>query len=103
MERQESAAVPPWSEASIALKLLPAAIQANGSANLDYWEVDPAWDGTLFRSAAQAQRPGGSAQVPRELRIKTGRKVCVRLVSPSGELLQKELNVQSVSDAADRL
>jgi DNA modification methylase len=24
---------------------------------IDYWEVDPAWDGILFRSAAQAYRP----------------------------------------------
>ena len=103
IERQASAAFPPGSGASIALTVLPAAIRVNGSADLDYWEVDPAWDGVLFRSAAQAQRPSGSAQVPHELRIKTGRKVCVRLVSPSGELFQKELDVQPVSDAADRL
>jgi len=25
--------------------------------DLDYWEVDPAWDGQVFRSAAQATRP----------------------------------------------
>jgi DNA modification methylase len=24
---------------------------------IDYWEIDPAWDGRLFRSAAQALRP----------------------------------------------
>jgi len=26
-------------------------------ADLDYWEIDPAWDGQVFRSAAQATRP----------------------------------------------
>jgi DNA modification methylase len=26
-------------------------------ADLDYWEVDPAWDGQVFHSAAQAMRP----------------------------------------------
>jgi len=26
-------------------------------ADLDYWEIDPAWDGQIFRSAAQATRP----------------------------------------------
>jgi DNA modification methylase len=26
-------------------------------AEIDFWEVDPAWDGQIFRSAAQASRP----------------------------------------------
>ena len=60
---------------------------------LDYWEVDPAWDGEIFRSAAQSQRPIGSDHLARELKIKTGRSTCVRLVTVEGELLQQELNV----------
>jgi hypothetical protein len=32
-------------------------------AGLDYWEVDPAWDGLVFRSAAQATRPRKKGQI----------------------------------------
>jgi DNA modification methylase len=60
---------------------------------LDYWEVDPAWDGQVFRSAVQSQRPIGSDRLARELRIKTGRSTCVRLVTVEGEMLQQELHV----------
>jgi hypothetical protein len=31
-------------------------------AEIDYWEIDPAWDGSVFRSAAQAVRPRGTRQ-----------------------------------------
>lgn len=36
---------------------------------LDYWEVDPAWDGQIFRSAAQAWRPWRSADLPMALTL----------------------------------
>jgi DNA modification methylase len=56
--------------------------------DLDYWEVDPDWDGITFRSAAQAQRPIRSGEIPGELKIKAGRNVCVRLVTTHGEQYQ---------------
>ena len=59
--------------------------------NLDYWEVDPAWDGKMFRSAAQAKRPARSGEIPHQLKIKVGGSVCVRLVTAKGEGFQ--LNV----------
>jgi hypothetical protein len=58
---------------------------------LDFWEVDPDWDGQTFRSAAQAARPVRSGEIPHELKIKTGRKVCVRMVTVHGDRYQ--LNV----------
>ncbi|MDK1081344.1 MAG: site-specific DNA-methyltransferase [Anaerolineae bacterium] len=58
---------------------------------LDYWEVDPAWDGKMFKSAAQAHRPVRSGQIPNILKIKTGGDVCVRLVTVQGD--QFQLNV----------
>jgi hypothetical protein len=61
-------------------------------ADLDYWEVDPAWDGRCFRSAAQAYRPNGSGDISRELQMKTGRNACVRLVTVDGQM-QQELHV----------
>jgi len=68
---------------------------------MDYWEVDPDWDGITFRSLAQAIREVRAAEIPRSLKIKTGRRVCVRLVMASGKQYQVELNVQAVSHAAD--
>lgn len=59
--------------------------------DLDYWEVDPNWDGALFKSMAQAARPIRNGRIPRELEIKTGSNMCVRLVTSQGELFQ--LNV----------
>ncbi|MFZ5882590.1 MAG: DNA-methyltransferase [Chloroflexota bacterium] len=67
--------------------------------DLDYWEVDPHWDGKTFRSAAQAKRPVRSGDIPLELKIKTGRNLCIRLVTAKGERYQ--LHIQPVSDAAD--
>jgi hypothetical protein len=32
-------------------------LRSDLTVDLDYWEVDPAWDGQVFRSAAQAVRP----------------------------------------------
>ena len=55
---------------------------------LDYWEVDPVWDGKTFKSAAQAVRPVRSDEVPCELKIKTGGNICVRLVTVQGEHFQ---------------
>jgi DNA modification methylase len=61
------------------------------SLDLDYWEVDPAWDGKTFKSAAQALRPVRSEELPGELKIKTGSNVCIRLVTVQGD--QFQLNV----------
>ena len=66
---------------------------------LDYWEVDPAWDGKMFKSAAQAKRPVRSGNIPLELKIKTGRNNCIRLITAQGE--QFQLNVEAISNAAD--
>jgi SAM-dependent methyltransferase len=67
--------------------------RVDANADLDYWEVDPRWDGGCFRSAAQACRPNGSGEIRRELRVKTGRNACVRLVTVDGGQTQQELDV----------
>ena len=59
--------------------------------DLDYWEVDPDWDGKVFRSAAQARRPVRSEKLARELKIKAAGNVYIRLVTTSGQ--QYHLNV----------
>ncbi len=55
---------------------------------VDYWEIDPNWDGETFRSAAQASRSNRSGDIPRELKIKIGRRVCIRLVTAKGKQFQ---------------
>jgi DNA modification methylase len=66
-------------------------ISLETNLDLDYWEVDPAWDGITFKSAAQAQRPVRSGTIPCELKIKAGGKVCVRLVTAKGKQYQLDV------------
>jgi len=59
--------------------------------DLDYWEVDTNWDGKIFKSVAQAKRPGRSGEIPLELKVKVGSNMCIRLVSAKGR--QYQLNI----------
>jgi DNA modification methylase len=67
------------------------AIVLTTNLDLDYWEVDPNWDGVTFKSAAQASRPVRSDNILCELRINVGSKICIRLVTVEGK--QYQLNV----------
>jgi DNA modification methylase len=69
-------------------------VTVNGKLDgVDYWEVDPNWDGITFKSLAQASRSVRSGDVAQMLKIKTGRRICVRLVMASGSHYQIELDV----------
>jgi len=50
--------------------------------------VDPDWDGTIFKSMAQAKRPVRNGTIPCELKIKAGSNICIRLVAANGKLYQ---------------
>ena len=57
-------------------------------AGVDYWEVDPDWDGRVFRSVFQGRRPPRRGEIPAELVIQTdrlGEHAAVRLMTVSGE------------------
>jgi hypothetical protein len=66
-------------------------LPAEALAEIDYWEVDPAWDGIVFRSAAQAVRPRGTRQrglVTDRLPLAStaaGRPVSVRATFTNGD------------------
>ncbi len=65
-------------------------------SGLDYWEIDPAWDGRTFRSAAQAVRPLRNGEIQASLVIpetKNGSTSCLRLVLAGGEHYQVELKI----------
>ena len=70
------------------VRLLKDRIQLETDLDLDYWEVDPDWDGAIFRSAVQAPRPRRHGTIARELKIQAGRNACVRLVTSQGEQYQ---------------
>jgi DNA modification methylase len=59
----------------------------NSVPELDYWEVDPAWDGRIFRSATQAVRPRRRGAIPTALSLPdrpASSPLCLRLVSAAG-------------------
>ena len=59
--------------------------------DLDFWEVDPDWDGQIFRSARQAVRPWNKGAISNELLLpipNEGQSIAVRLVKINGEQIQ---------------
>jgi 16S rRNA G966 N2-methylase RsmD len=75
----------------IKVNVVDGIVRLQTSLDVDFWEVDPDWDGKTFRSAAQAQRHVRSGEIPMELKIKIGGRVCIRLVTVEGK--QFQLNV----------
>jgi hypothetical protein len=64
-------------------------LEAKQSEGIDYWEVDPAWDGKLFRSASQAMRPRGKESIPDRLNLpfmNNNLPICARVVDIHGNI-----------------
>lgn len=63
--------------------------------DIEYWEIDPAWDGLTFHSAAQAVRPPRLPLVPDRLDLpprQPGLPICIRAVHANGEIFQQIIN-----------
>ena len=88
LERDRNVDVPVSPSSAAKIKLSKDSITLETKLDLDYWEVDPDWNGETFKSAVQASRPNRSGEVPRELKIKIGRRVCIRLVTAKGKQYQ---------------
>jgi len=88
LERDSASAFLP---STFDFRLSTDSITLANTDDIDYWEVDPNWDGKTFRSARQAVRPARRGEIPSELKIKVGRRVCVRLVTVEGQQFQVEL------------
>ena len=74
---------------SIKLDIQSETIRLVDAPELDYWEVDPAWDGKSFHSAMQARRPNRSGQIPLEIKSPAAlTNLCVRAVTITGEQIQ---------------
>ncbi|RPI86452.1 MAG: site-specific DNA-methyltransferase [Chloroflexi bacterium] len=75
---------------AISLQDKVLSIDPTAIPELDYWEIDPAWDGIFFRSAAQAVRPRRKLSIPSQIELpcKPAGPVCIRLVTAAGEHYQ---------------
>jgi hypothetical protein len=65
--------------------------QPEVQTELDYWEVDPNWDGNIFRSVAQAVRPNRKGEIPSHLLLDgqtTINHLCARFVNIEGKRSQ---------------
>jgi adenine specific DNA methylase Mod len=81
----------PLKKKGITVKVEQDRVQLKTSLDVDFWEIDPDWDGKIFKSAIQAQRHVRSGEIPLELKTKIGGKVCIRLVTIQGK--QYQLNI----------
>ncbi len=73
--------------------VLENSVKLETALDMDFWEIDPDWDGKIFKSAAQAQRHMRSGELPLELKIKIGHrhKACIRLVTVQGKQFQLDV------------
>jgi site-specific DNA-methyltransferase (adenine-specific) len=60
------------------------------SKGLDYWEIDPDWDGQIFRSRVQAVRPLGKGTIARQINLPDSvqGQICIRLTTVEGGQIQ---------------
>ncbi|NWG32801.1 MAG: site-specific DNA-methyltransferase [Chloroflexi bacterium] len=86
---------------STEIRIADRTVSLRTNLDLEYWEVDPNWDGKIFRSAAQAKRPARGGEIRLELKTKRMSNLCVRIVTARGR--QYQLNVQTIPDAANGL
>lgn len=93
LQREARARIPRAKDLAFNVQVAAGEVRVDSHTPLDYWEVDPAWNGKVFMSAAQVQRPLGRDEIGRAIRIKTGRSTCVRLVTIEGEMIQQALDV----------
>jgi len=65
-------------------------------SEMDYWEVDPAWDGQIFRSAVQVLRPRKKKPIASQVDLPQipfdSRTACVRTVHIEGKLTQYSIS-----------
>lgn len=82
---QEAEHAIPASIAPLEVSISGVTVSLKNPPLLDYWEIDPAWDGKTFQSAAQARRPIRSGEIPLEIKMPAApTNVCVRAITVDG-------------------
>ena len=100
ISRESSAAIP-VNDTELPVSLLNQMLAIINPPALDYWEVDPDWDGKIFRSVFQARRSNRSAEISLEIKLPAApTNVCVRAVCIDGSVIQS--HVQPVTHPPDR-
>jgi DNA modification methylase len=100
LSRDSTALIPP-NALECLVNISNLTVSLKNPPPLDYWEVDPAWDGKIFRSACQARRSNRSAEIPLEIKMPVAlTNVCMRAVTVDGSVIQS--HVQPVSHTPDR-
>jgi len=72
-------------------------LQTGEPESIDYWEIDPAWDGQVFRSAAQATRPRKKGLIATHLDLPTrdsSQPLSARIVDIHGNVERLTFNVE---------
>lgn len=89
-------AIPPLSEAEqrfVALEGHTLHLKGELLSAMDYWEVDPQWDGSVFESVVQSARSRREGHIAGKLDLPSkGESVCVRLVKVNGNQYQRVFN-----------
>jgi DNA modification methylase len=87
--QREAVSSIPAASAIIKVEVISNIVRLMDAPDLDYWEVDPAWNGDTFHSAMQVRRPNRSTQFLREIKLPAApTNVCVRAVTIDGQLIQ---------------
>jgi DNA modification methylase len=59
-------------------------------SQVDYWEIDPDWNGKIFQSHYQAARPWRKGEIDQTIQLPLDHnQICLRIVLINGELIQK--------------
>ncbi len=88
LQRDGNCAIPS-TDASINVDIINEIIRLVEPPELDYWEIDPSWDGKSFQSAMQARRPNRNAQIPLEIKTTLASSIlCIRAVTIKGDQIQ---------------
>ena len=98
IQREESAEFPPFSSLEELGIKPPEVIDGvitlppDLISRVDYWEMDPDWDGEIFRSSFQAARPWRKGDIPASTVVpeKSG-EICLRFVLIDGGQIQHVL------------
>ena len=87
--QRDAQSIIPELNAPFAVDLLADTLRLVDPPELDYWEVDPAWDGNTFHSAMQARRPIRNGNIPLEIKLPAlPANACVRAVTVDGQQIQ---------------
>lgn len=90
----------PQSNSEMKIEIKGKSISLIDPPDLDYWELDPDWNGKYFKSAIQAIRPIRKGEIPLTLDVPNmGKKVKIRAVTIAGKLIEITIDLNDQNTA----